>query len=718
MDLNKLWVYDIETYPNVFTMYVGNANTRECWGFEISHRKDERSDTVALLRHIVKNKGAMVGFNNIGFDYPVVHYFLKNQNISVNEIYEKAMEIINSDDKFTNIISDKDTLIPQIDLYKIHHFDNKARSTSLKMLEFNMRSENIEDLPFEPGKVLTDEEIDVLLKYNRHDMVETYKFLMHSVEQIEFREKLSKQYNRNFINYNDTKIGKEYLTMKLEESNPGCCYVKTQHGRKPNQTIRNEIVLGECILPYIKFERPEFQAVFDWISGQVIKETKGVFTGILESDLGDVAKYAEMVTKKKKLKGKPTEKEIAEFKSERPMCWVEPVELKSGKTNYYLMWKEAENLNVVVDGLRYDYGTGGIHASIDSKIVRSDDEYIIIDKDVSSYYPNLSIRNRIYPEHLGETFCDIYEEIYNERKQYAKGTTENLMMKLALNGTYGASNDKYSPMYDPKFTMTITIGGQLSLSMLAEQLLKIPTLEMIQLNTDGLTYKVKREYEAEADKVCEEWEKITKLQLETAKYKLMAIRDVNSYISVTFEGKVKSKGAYQFDGFGWHQNQSAIVIPLAAKAAIVDGVDVEEFIMNHEDIYDFMLRTKVPRSSRLMAEVVDEDGYILEAYKLQNICRYYIANDGVRLTKVMPPINDKTIKLFEKDGKMMYSTTKTHENKLVRNGWNCIKEVAERRIGIDTGWLVKVCNNIKDFDGDINYDYYINEAKKLVDTLK
>ena len=63
-------------------------------------------------------------------------------------LYEKAMSIIKSDDRFAGIIYPSDRHVPQVDLYKIHHFDNKARTTSLKALEFNMRMDNISDLPF------------------------------------------------------------------------------------------------------------------------------------------------------------------------------------------------------------------------------------------------------------------------------------------------------------------------------------------------------------------------------------------------------------------------------------------------------------------------------------------------------------------------------------------------------------------------------------------
>src|SRR5690554_826642 len=523
-----MFCWDIETYPSAFTMYIGNAGTRECWGFEISGRKDERQEMFSLLRGIVRQKGYMVGYNNVGFDYPVLHKLLTNQNMTVQEIYNYAMEVISADgeDRFSYIVRDRDVLIPQIDLYKIHHFDNKARSTSLKMLEFNMRSDNIEDLPYEPGRVLTYDEIDKLLPYNKHDMSETCKFLMESVGQIEFREELTKRYKKNMLNFNDTKIGKDYFIMKLEETNPGSCYVRTPEGRKPRQTIRNRINLSECILPYVEFKRPEFQVIHDWLASQTITETKGVFTDIEEHELGDVAEYARLTTKKKKLSDTT---DLDELKKDHPMGWVEEKELKSGAVNKYFMWRIAESLNVIVDGFEYVLGTGGLHGAMENTILETDDKKIIRSYDFASFYPHLSFRNNVYPEHFGEGFCKLYEEMYHERKKHAKGTPENAMMKLALNGSYGASNDKHSPFYDPKFTMTITISGQLTLLMLAEKLLEIPTVKIAIVNTDGLEFIVDREYNEMAENVCSSFEKLVGITLEGETYKKLCIADVNSY---------------------------------------------------------------------------------------------------------------------------------------------------------------------------------------------
>ena len=142
--------------------------------------------------------------------------------------------------------------------------------------------------------------------------------------------------------------------------------------------------------------------------------------------------------------------------------------------------------------------------------------------------------------------------------------------------------------------------------------------------------------------------------------------------------KVKRKGAFEYE-LPWHANQSMLVVPKAAEANLLHDTPIEDFIMNHKDIYDFMLRAKIPRSSRLIG--VDGEKEI----DLQNVTRYYVSKEGYELTKIMPAL--------EEGGE-------------------------ERRIGIQTGWKVKPCNDIKNYDGDINYEFYIKETEKLVKPIK
>jgi hypothetical protein len=636
--------YDIEVYPNVWTLAAKTYETGYRHMFEISFRRNDIAELWSWVQSIRQDR--MIGFNNVGYDYPVLHFVLSHYNATPADIYRFSISIIESDDRFGHIIWDRDQIVPQVDLYKIHHFDNRAKTTSLKILEFNMRSQSIVDLPFPPGTMLTSDQIDTLKVYNNHDVDQTEAFMVHSADSIKFREYLSEKYGRNFLNHNDTKIGKDYLIAELERINPGSCYHKVDGRRQPRQTHRPTIAFKDIIFPYVRFERPEFNSVLNWLQD----------TTISGYDTKDCIKVWSAWDKKAKVA-------VGEYHTEREV--VLPGE----------GWQpKSKPLSCTVDGFQFDFGTGGIHGSIDGAIVEANQLECILDLDVTSYYPSLGIVNRIYPEHLGTTFCDVYADIKKQRVSYAKGTPENKMLKLALNGTYGDTNSLFSPLYDPQYTMAITINGQLLLCMLAEQMLKIPGLKMIQVNTDGLTIKVHRGYLQHIGKVRDWWCGVTGLELEHAFYKRMLIRDVNNYISEYEDGHLKRKGAYEYK-LGWHQNHSALVIQMAAEAALVHGTQIEQFIYNHSEPLDFMLRTKVNRKDRLL----------LDEKQVQNVTRYYISTNGGSLVKVMQPLKGKT---------------------------------DERRIGINVGWKVTECNNLVKTIADIDYRYYIKEAYKLVKPLK
>ena len=602
------YIYDIETYPNVFTLAVEHGEAPLRWSFEISPTRNDSKEIIAFLQYLKDTGARMAGFNNLGFDYPVLHTLIRMGHGDANTLYQKAQTIIDSqdDDKFVHMVKPTDRFVEQIDLYKIHHFDNKARATGLKSLEFNMRADSIQDLPFKVGTSLDHTQIDVLKQYNAHDVAMTKAFYKHTLDMIAFREKLSVLYpGKDWINFNDTKIGKEFFILKLEEAGVSC-YDFSSTGRMPRQTPRPVIHLKDAILPWIEFEQPEFTRVLEWLKAQSITETKGVFT----------------------------------------------------------------DLSATVNGFEFVFGLGGIHGSVESSVVESDDDHVIVDLDVTSYYPNLAITNGFYPAHLGTSFPVIYKNLFEQRKQYPKKSAESAMLKLALNGVYGDSNNRFSVFYDPLYTMTITLNGQLLLCVLAEGLLHIEGLKLIQVNTDGLTVRVPRANKWMVDTARAAWESRTGLQLEEAIYSHMFIRDVNNYIAKYEDGSVKRKGAYEYK-MGWHQNAGGLVIPKVTEKVLIEGAPIRQTIEQWPDVMDFMLRTKVPRSSYLQwgTEVT------------QNISRYIVSKKGRPLTKWMPPLKGKT-------------------------EW--------RKFAVESGWNVQICNDIKDAEGvQIDYDYYIKEVEKL-----
>lgn len=144
-------------------------------------------------------------------------------------------------------------------------------------------------------------------------------------------------------------------------------------------------------------------------------------------------------------------------------------------------------------------------------------------------------------------------------------------------------------------------------------------------------------------------------------------------------GKIKRKGCFEYNT-QWHQNASALVVPKVAEKVLVEGAPIRKTVEEWSDKMDFMCRVKVPRTSRLSIQYPGQD-----PMKLQNTSRYYVAQGGGKLTKWMPPLKNKT-------------------------EW--------RQIGVESGWGVCVCNDIKDATLPVDVEYYIQEIEKLCLVLK
>lgn len=267
----NLYTYDIETYPNCF-LFAGKFFGRsDIYVFEISSRRNDRDALLAHLSYLQNAQVTMVGFNSISFDYPVIHKLLTEPyTFTAHSAHAHATTIISSQ-KFggganPHTIRFRDRVIPQIDLLKLNHFDNKSKATSLKTLQFAMRLESVEDLPFDPTKDLTPEQMDLLIAYNRHDVAATERFLEKCLPNINMRKDLLDHgvISGDVLNYSDVKIGTEYLVSKIGRNK---CFVK---GSIPKQTIRTSVAFKDIILPKIEFQVESFRAVLDWFKAQTI----------------------------------------------------------------------------------------------------------------------------------------------------------------------------------------------------------------------------------------------------------------------------------------------------------------------------------------------------------------------------------------------------------------------------------------------------------------
>ncbi len=569
-------IFDLEAYPNFFSMCIKQAGAHEGEFFEIS---DRRSDGPAMWRRLSRSQ-QMVGFNNMGYDYPMLDHFLKHPDISAAGMYERSQAII-SGDRFENTIWQP--TIPQVDLYLIHHFNNRAKSTSLKKLQFNMRAGNVMDSPIPFGQVLNHDEMDLTLRYNAHDVLETEKFYAASADKIALRMAI----NPEWINQSDTGLGRKYFERELERRGVTTRRWDDATGRKvPAGSPRpHGVHLAEVIFPYIAFDHPELRRALD------------IFRAVLV----------------------PTQ----DFDVDMDVEGADWGSKKIFGIHAGAVWRSH---SFELDGIEITCGLGGIHASRDRTVILADEHHDIVDLDVTSFYPNIAIQNRVFPAHLGPIFCDVYTELLARRLTAPKGSPENLALKLALNSVFGSAGSAYTCFYDPAWLLAITVNGQLLILKLAEWLLAVPGVRLIQLNTDGLTIAVPREQRETVTAVAARWSAGCLMPLETNTYSRMWIRDVNNYIAEQPDGKVKRKGAYQHQR-EWHQNQSMPVVRIAAEKAMLRGDDIAGTIRAHPNPWDFMMRLDLTRASRLQLD---------DGTEHRGVIRYYVSPNGHSAVKHMP----------------------------------------------------------------------------------
>ena len=514
-----------------------------------------------------------------------------------------------------------------------------------------MNWSNVQDMPIPHYHNVRDDEVEDILKYNLNDVMSTHAFYIKSKEQIQMRIALSKEYKLSLINANAPKIGAEIFASIISEE----MGIPTSE-LKQMRTKREYIDFSELIFPYIKFQSKEFTALLEFLKGCRIEGSvlKGFFSDIKLNKVPNLLPYFNNNLVDKKI-------------------------------------KTVDNLHIIYRGFQYDYGVGGIHGCISAGVYDSCDKYMIIDIDVSSFYPNLAIRNRFYPLHLGIKFCDIYESVYDKRsiakKKYKIDKSDlsafavNEGLKLALNGSYGKSNEETSFFYDPAYTVATTVNGQLLLTMLAEEIVLNTDSTLLQVNTDGLTVKINRDDYDKLKDICSKWEQLTSLELEYAYYKKMVIRDVNNYIGVYDDSKSKPKLKGDFEiNKDWHKDHSMKIVPKALEAYYVHGIPIEETIMKSTDIYDFTLSMKVTRGWTAINRRLINGEYIED--KLQKNNRYLITNRGGTLMKI------------HADGREFN---------------------VEKSFNITVFNQYYACEEFSCYD--INYNYYIREAYKIINVI-
>lgn len=591
----EFWVMDYETIVNCFVAVFESYDRKTRKVFVISKYQNDAVDFVKFLIESKKAKDWHFGYNNIAFDAQITEFVLANTKEFLDpledaealayRLYEYAQYVIGKSDRNEFLDYPEFKLsIRCVDIFKLNHWDSNAKRTSLKWTQFGMDWENVEEMPHPHYERIIDKEtLIMVVKYCINDVRSTKAIFTMTdskgtkvmVSQINLRAKLSETYNVNLLSASEPKISKEIFLHFLSEK-----LGISKKEIKEMRTYRKNVVIRDIILPCVKFETPEFNGVHNWFKNLVVD------TAILDTD----------------------------------------DDIKKKGPKYSMMHK----------GVPTDYALGGIHGCIAPGVYEPKPGRKILSVDVTSFYPNLAIKNKWSPAQIPQDdFCELYEWFFEERKKYPKSNPLNYLFKIVLNSTYGLSKSKYSFLYDPELTFRITVNGQLLLSMLYEMITtRIPNCQPLMQNTDGLEFDIDEKDEELFFSICKEWEDLTQLQLESVEYKKMIIGDVNNYIGIYDNGKTKCKGRFEFEELPLHKNKSNLVIPKAWFEYFVNGTDPKEYLMTNRNIFDYCTGSKI-KGNWFFVERGVKEGVFYEN-KLQKLVRYFVSKKGTKIIKCNP----------------------------------------------------------------------------------
>jgi len=607
----KVYVYDIECLPNIFTaIFVNAVDSTEIHTFYIGLDKEDYSDLLEFL----SQKITLVGYNSVSYDDPMLRFIIgyKGTNI-VSKLYDLSKKLIN--DAFRgdrNILSlryPRNIMYSwdSIDLMKILAFDKMK--ISLKQTAINLKWHKIKDMPIEHYEKIDKSQLEELLDYNLNDVLITLR-LYEEIEPLrKLRDELSALYSVNLTSASDSKIAN--LILENIYSNELKMDIRAI---KDMRTEREKVWLKNCLAKFIEFKSPELREMLDRISATIV--------------------YS------------------------------------------YLNYKYSEKIYFA--NCVFSLGIGGLHTKDEPGIFVTDNDYIIRDMDVSSYYPNLIIKNNFYPKHLGTNFIKVFKKIIEDRME-AKHSGDKVKadgLKITINSIFGKLGYKHFWLLDAKQMLSTTLSGQLGLLMLVEDL-HMNGISVISANTDGIVCKIPRKLDDRYYEIAKRWEEKTDLELEFTTYKKYVRRDVNSYITEKEGGTTKEKGAFVKD-VNMKKAYRMLIVPKALYEYFINGISVKETLSNCRDIMEFCISQKT--GANFILELHTMSGI----EKLQKTNRFYISKNGGSLIK-----RDK---------------------------------VSGKLIGLYVGKTAEILNNYDPFipfeDYNVNLAFYEKEVMKIIDEIK
>ena len=260
-------VYDIEIFPNCFSLTIKNTETKEFQFFELSNRKNNLVDLVPLF---LDKRYIFCGYNNIHYDNPIVNFIIeyketlkKSTRLDIEyNLFQLSQTIIKGDLekwkrwKYANNFETLDLLTML--------FSQKLR-VGLKEMQVTMKYSNVQEYDGDFEAPIPEEDIPKMIQYNINDVNSTEELLYRCENDIKLRLNIEEEYEIKALNKDGVNLGMEILKTKYLEKTH-----KTWNDIKDLRSPCDKIALNEIILPFIKFDNPILKDLLNEMKQQVV----------------------------------------------------------------------------------------------------------------------------------------------------------------------------------------------------------------------------------------------------------------------------------------------------------------------------------------------------------------------------------------------------------------------------------------------------------------
>lgn len=654
MNKKGTWLIDIEVYPDLFFVGVKDFKGQIIKTHEVSLRKDQRKE---LYKDLMSFKGFLVSFNGIHYDEVILLYFMKNFN---SQFKDAPLS------EFFYFIKDMSDAIIDDDWDKFKTYKWAFRDwTSIDLFLYWSKGLRL-------SKQISLKSLGIQLN---HEEVQELPFPIehcfhHNDEEIE-----------QLIHYNvKNDIGiLEKLFVKMQGEVELRHYILKEYGIS-SWSMDAPKIASEYLLDHY------CRQTFPWNDEEDVR-----FQEI------ELKKYKKEVRQQRYY---PKPFKIGDYLPKVEFHTEFFQEIYEEMCDNGGDYKKSIPFNKNDTSVMLIPSVGGIHSKNDNQYWESNGEWIILDSDIASLYPTLF---KIYQFLRGDlkVVLEKYIEIIEDRliAKRSGDKKKDKFLKLILNGFSGLADSEVMWMYSPEQLIALRVLGQLIQMRFIEDLGELKGVKVFFTNTDGTCIMIKRDLLPQFFKIAKGIEKEFDVTWEYTINRKMIFSNTNSYLSVIEEefmldddcnyinhkkdlNKVKRKGAvFRYgDDIPLGDSVNEQVIPRALEAYFVNGIRPEDFIGQPEKynitIFDYCCSKKVNRAWSV---------YHGEN-KTQNVNRYYFSNKGLYLMKAR---------------KGFIEGNKNHMHKgnpvLLLNNYD--KDVP-----------------LKDYG--INYQYYVNKTKKLINEME